>query len=474
MATPLERMFGALLGGRRDQRVRPTQTLGHMGTAIFGGYVVENEKDRKLSDRERYRTFSEILANCSIAAASVRYFLNLSAKASWTFEPADHPRGEELAELTEEALTQDPQTSWTRIVRRTAMYRFYGFSLQEWTARRRQDGMMTFLDVAPRAQITIERWDVNTDGSVNGVVQRNPQDQQETYLPRGKLVYAVDDTLNDSPQGLGLLRHVVEPARRLDRYEQLEGFGFETDLRGIPIGRAPYAELRRAVADGSLSEVDATAAVNAIETFLKKHIKNPELGLMLDSEVYATIDDAQRPSNQAKYDVTLLEGDDTSLEEVAEAIERINREIARLLGTEQIILGEGDSGSHALSRDKTNQFSLTVDGTLGELAETYEDDLVTPLFQLNGWPEEAMPSMKPEAVQYRDVEQIARSLRDMAAAGAMIQPEDPAVEEFYALIGLTPPDLMTRDEDEALGGDEAAPEGSPTDPEEDMPEEEEA
>lgn len=469
MAEPLERNFlGRLFGRPQTQRVRPTQTLGHMGTAVFGGYVVENEKEAALTDRERYRTFSQILANCSIAAASVRYFLNLTAAAGWTFEPADDPRGEELAEMTEQALTEDPETSWARIVRRAAMYRFYGFSTQEWTAMRRADGTMTYRDIAPRAQITIERWDVNTDGTVNGVVQRSPQDQQETYLPRGKLLYMVDDSLNDSPQGLGLLRHVVQPARRLERYEQLEGFGYETDLRGIPIGRAPYAELRSQLANGQITQSEMTAAVNAIEAFIKKHIKNPELGLVLDSEPYVTTDDAQRPSNQPKFDMSLLEGSQTSLPDMARAIERINLEIARLLGTESIILGDGDGGSHALSRDKTNQFSLTVDGTLAEIADSMRRDLLRPLFQLNGWPEGAMPEMKPEAVQYRDVEQIARSLRDMAAAGAVMGPDDPAIAEFRALIGLSPPDQDEIDEDLALRP-ARQPTEAPNDADEQMP-----
>ena len=62
--------------------------------------------------------------------------------------------------------------SWARIVRRAAMYRFYGFSIQEWTAKRRPDGLLTLADVAPRSQMTIERWDMLTDGSIQGVVQR--------------------------------------------------------------------------------------------------------------------------------------------------------------------------------------------------------------------------------------------------------------------------------------------------------------
>ncbi len=468
MAGRLDSLLGNLFGGVR-RRVRPTETAGHPGTAIYGGYVVENEKDGALTDREKYRQFSEALANTSIVAASVRYFLNLTARATWTFVPAEHPEGERYAELAEEMLTKDPSTSWARIVRRAAMYRFYGFSVQEWTARRREDGYMTFADIAPRAQITIERWDTEIDGSVIGVVQRNPQNQEETYLPRTKLIYLVDDTLNDSPQGLGLFRHIINPVRRLLRYEQLEGFGFETDLRGVPVGRAPYSELRQMVNDGTITQDEAKQALAAIEKFVEKHVKKPDLGLLIDSAVFQTTDEAQRPSSVPKFSMELLDGTQTSLPDMALAINRLNREIARIIGTEALLLGDGQLGSQALARDKTQQFSLTVDSTLDELAEGFEDDLLTPLWQLNGWPEDAKPSMKPESSAYRDVEQVTSALADLARSGAMLDPDDPAVNDVRALLGLSPVDTLTRDEDASLNGNQAPEEGSPDNPDEDMP-----
>lgn len=442
-ARPLETSVGALMAGGRNSKVSPTKTVGAPGTAIYGGFVVSNEEDKTLVGRERYRVFSQALANCSVVAAGVRYFLNLCAKASWTFTPTDHPESEELTEKVEEMLMEDPSTSWARIVRRAAMYRFYGFSLQEWTAKRRADGIITFADIAPRAQITIERWDVDVTGKVLGVVQRNPQDSKEIYLPRKKTVYLVDDTLNDSPEGLGLFRHIVEPVRRLAVYEQLEGFGLTSDLRGIPVGRAPYAELRQQEQAGEITPEQAKMATQPIETFIQKHIKSPDLGILLDSDVFTSTDEATRPSSVRKFDVDLLKGSSTALPDIAKAIDRVNREIARILGVEAILLGEGDKGSFALARDKTNQFSLTVDATLEELAQGFRDDLLKTIWALNGWPEEAMPEMTPEAVQYRDIEQITQALRDMAQAGAPLDLDDPVINEVRALLGLSPTDSLT-------------------------------
>lgn len=426
-----------MLAPLRRAKVSPTETIGAPGTAIFGGFVDENEKDGSLVGTERYRTFSELLANVSIVAAGTRYFLNLVAKSGWKFEAADHPDGQRFAELAEEYLLDDPRTPWHRIVRRAAMYRFYGFSVQEWTAQRRPDGGISMKDIAPRAQFTIDRWDIDDEGFVRGVVQRSPQTSADLYLPRQKLVYLVDDTLSDSPMGLGLFRHLVDPARRLQRYEQLEGWGFETDLRGTPIGFGPYEELREAQASGDLTLAQRAQIEAPMRDFIENHVRNPKLGLLLDSMTYTTTDEAQRPSNQRKWDIDLLKATAGTQKEVAEAIERLNLEMARVLGVEGMLLGGAKVGSLALSRDKTHNFFLIVDGTLAELAASFKPDLLERLWELNGWPPEAMPTMKPEVVRFKDIEQITESLRDMALAGAVLAPDDPAIGEVRDLLGLS-------------------------------------
>ena len=288
-----------LLSRFRPQRVKPTETLGVPGTALYGGYVVERDRSPDLASHDaRYRTYADILANTSIVAAGVRYFVNLVGGAAWPFAPSEADFDGWYAERAEAMLTRDPATPWHRIVRRAAMYRFYGFSVQEWTAGRRADGLLSFADIAPRAQSTIERWDVGPTGVMLGAIQESPQTRREIYLPREKLLYLVDDTLSDSPEGLGLFRHLVSPAKRLERYEQLEGFGFETDLRGIPVVRLPLTLLNDQVNDPTdpMTAAQRTQMIAPFQQFAENHIRNPKLGLLLDSMTYETKDQAERPS----------------------------------------------------------------------------------------------------------------------------------------------------------------------------------
>lgn len=418
-------------------KVRPTDTVGAMGTALYGGVIQEPDDDAALRGESKYKTYSEILANVSIVAAGVRYFLNLIANASWAFNQAEADVDSKFADLAESILTDDPRTPWHRIVRRAAMYRFYGFSLQEWTAIRRVDGVITFLDVAPRAQRTIERWDVSDDGDVIAVWQRSPQTQAELYIPRSKCLYMVDDTLSDSPDGLGIFRHLAAPSARIKDYERLEGVGFETDLRGVPVGRGPFTELARMVQSGELTKADRERIESPMRNFIKNHIKGPKLGILLDSQPYISEDEAARPSSTPQWDLQLLKAGATSLPDLANSISRVNREIARVLGVEQLLLGDGSTGSFALSHDKTQSFFMLVDGALREIAETVEGDLLGSAWAMNGWPPEMMPSLSTDAVRFQDVEVISSVLRDMATAGAVLDPDDPAIDEVRDLLGIS-------------------------------------
>jgi len=423
------------------QEAAPTESLGVGGTAVYGGFIVQKEKDSKLLGIERYRTYGEIVANTSIVAAGVRYFLNLLSKASWTVSPSDddNPQAVEIAE-TIDSIINDMVTPWHRVVRRAGMYKFHGFSIQEWTAVLRDDGVIGFLDIEARPQVTIEKWDVDEGGNVFGVVQRSPQDSTEIYLPRNKLLYAVDDTLDDSPEGLGLFRHLVRPARALERFEQLEGFGYETDLRGIPVGRGPFEELRTLEQNKVITRKERLEIEAPLRKFIQNHVKTPSLGILLDSIPYDSKDEARTPSSQRKWDMDLLQGSSTAFEAMGIAIRRKNEEMARILGVEHLLLGAGGSGSLALSRDKSQTFALNVDSALNDLSEVFECDLVDPLMALNGWPEELKPRLTVESAQIRDVDMITESLANLANAGGVLAPNDPAINAVRELMGLPPQD----------------------------------
>jgi len=428
-----------------DVGVRPTPTgpdsmVGVSGTAIYGGYIVEQEQDSKLTRDQRYKTYSEMMNDIGIINAGVRFFTNLLGRAQWKFMPAegdglDEGMAEQIAEAVHYAL-HNCDTPWHRIVRRMSMYRFYGFSVQEWTAEERE-GKICFADIQPRAQRTIEKFHTNQRGEVFGFIQESPHDYKQLYIPRWKTVYAVDDTLNDSPEGYGLFRGLYRPATQLREYLQLESYGFQTDLRGIPKGSAPLSQLQQMVDEGRITEAQMQSILNPMKTFIQSHKRNPQLGMLLDSMPYHAAGDNQAPSSTPQWNLELLKGSSQSHQDIARAITRLNSEMARMLGVENVLLGESGNGSHALSQDKSLNFGLVVDSTIRELREVVKRDLITPLFVMNGWDMKYMPMVTTDAIQHRDITTITQSLAQMAQAGAPIMPDDPVVDEVRDLLGLS-------------------------------------
>jgi hypothetical protein len=431
----------------------PTKTSGGPGVAVFGGYIEQVETNPKVSGHTKWTTYANLLANTSIVAASVRYFLGLLAKAEWSVQPADD--SEEAAKAKEwlEKAIHDMETPWHRVVRRAGLYRYYGFSIQEWTAKKGEDGTIGIKDVESRPQHTIERWATDESGTVVGVTQLSPQTFKEIPLDRKRLVYMVDDSLTDSPEGLGLFRHVVEAVERLREYEHLEGIGFETDLRGIPLARAPITELRKQVQAGALSQAQMDDALNALREFLRKHKRTANLAMLLDSKVYESTGDNRTPSGQPQWSIDLMKAGATSAPELALAIQRLNREVARVLGTENILLGESGAGSLAMAEDKSAQFALIIDSTLKELAETFNRDLVRPFVELNGWDPKMAPKLRPEKIQHSSVAEVTAALKDMASAGAVMGPDDPAINQVRSRLGLEEIDLEKAAEDAAINAD---------------------
>jgi hypothetical protein len=457
--------YAGLALGITRTKVAPTRTAGESGVPIVAGRVYGGERDSRLQGISRYKTYSEILANVDIVTAGVRYYGDLVAKTDWKVEPADESgAATEFAEFVESVL-HDMTTPWHRVVRRAAMYRLWGFSLQEWTAKVRDDGKLGLKDIEPRPQRTIDRWDTDETGTVFGAVQRSEVSGRDLYLPRSKLLYLVDDSIDASPEGFGLFRGIVRHATALTRLEDLEGFGFETDLRGMPVLRAPLMALRRAIETKDLTKAEVDEILAPFNEFLNSHVKNPSLGMLVDSAVYSTTNDAQTPSQVRQYDIDVVRQDAAGLEELAATIERKTRAIARILGVEFLLLGSDSKGSYALSEDKAASFGLLVDSALTEIARTAEADIVHTLALLNGVDDELEPTLVPDRARFRDVQQITGALKDLATAGAPLGVNDDAVNEVRALLGVSRAELVEELEVDAMLSERGGPGGAGTDDE---------
>lgn len=427
--------IGSFFGGK--PKVPPaTKPAGSDGVHAPSGYLVGNERHSSLIGPQKWVTQDNTVLNCITVAGAIRVRNALSYSAKWTVEP--NKRGGKMAErmadiVREGVIEARLERPWRAVVRKAVFgSTFRGFSLYEPIVRRRTDGAIILADLQHRPQWTIDRWDKPDEQSTwRGVTQRT-RSGKSYYLPRERLLYSVNDGIGDGPDGIGLLRHLAEHARRVERYEQLEGWGFETDLRGIPYGGAPLSELQRqAEKAGKTDPNEILAYVNAQTKFfrdlLEKHIKNPELSVLLDSDVYRTEDEARTPSGARMWTFDVVRGDGGGQADVRAAINSVNREMLRVMSAEWMFMGDGE-GARAVHEDKTAMFGLNLNGDLEDFGDCATRDVARRLTLLNGGdPDTDCPSIKPQPIPVQTIEAACRSILLLAQAGAPLRPGDPVV-----------------------------------------------
>lgn len=451
----------------------PTSPNGGDGVQAYGGYLVSDERRPELVAPRKWITYANAY-NTAVIATGIRYRSGLLGGAKWHADP--NPRGGADAQRAVDIVQQgliDAQMSrpWNAVVRKASLYTFSGFSLFEWTIRRRpDDGMVVFSELGHRPQHTIDRWNKPSEQEPWDAVHQLTHAGNSFVIPRNRLLYCWDDLLTDQPDGVGLLRHVIELVRRLNVYEGLEGLGLETDLRGMPVGRAPIKALK-AEAESKLGSGATEAQINAyvdtrianLRNALANIVKSPEKlqYLLLDSSTYVGADPNTISSVQ-RWAVDLLQGGAAGLQEVDKAIQRLQQEIARVLGIEFALMGGGSSGSRAMHADKTSMLNMSLQTTLTEIGAFATRDLVWPLVALNGLdPDTCAPTLVAEPIAMDDVVAVCQALQALGASG--LAPDAPAWPVLYDRMGLPwePPSP------EMMG---AVPDGGgPTGDEQDVP-----
>lgn len=433
----------------------PTQPAGADGVPIFGGFIVSGERDPRLAGNQKWVTYSNAELNIAIIASAINVWTQLAGSAKWTCEP--NKAGGLAAQLGADIVTQgllEAQTStpWRQVVRRQSLKKFRGFALHEVTIRRRADDLIVVADIADRPQHTIWRWNrPDYQSPWVGVEQLlTPAGGATTYIPRERLFYSVENTLSASPEGVGVHRQLAESVRVLDLYKQWEGIGFQTDLRGVPIARAPLSAIRQTLG-ANKPDQEAKALVQSqvqfLVDFLANHNKRSDQGIMLDSAPFFNKDAAQAPTGPAQWGFDLIKSGASSMPEVGAAIMRIVHDIARVMCAEWLLLGGEDSGgAYSMHEDKTAMFGLLVNAVNDDIADDARRDIATRLVALNGLdPETCTPRLVPEPVASGAVKDACLALQALAAAA--LAPNDKAINVLRARMNLPPapevlPELM--------------------------------
>jgi hypothetical protein len=423
---------------------------GSDGVIAYGGYVQSNEGSSRLTGSQKWTEFANAwhVPACAVWAV-LRHALLSGMKWSLTENPAGGDVAKRGVEVVQAGLLDARLAKpWPQIAAKALMADANGFSLHAAALGRRKDGAVVYTDIAHRPPHTVERWLRDADDKPWRAVEQRISNGRTYEIPLEDCLYLVNDTLTDSPEGVGFLRLIVERLRRITKYERLEGSELFSSMGGIPIARAPLEEIAAQAGGRDADAVRAaiTTATQAIEGAVSERIKSPETQqyLKLDSSTYKG-SSPDTISGVQKWGIEIIKGDLQGLADIRKIISDLHLDVARMLGVEFAFIGGGDSaGTQALHESKTSVFAQSIQAGAARLAACADQQLVRRLVRANGLdPDVAAPYLTPAPIGASDVEKVARTLGLLNMAG--LPPNHPAkIAVFEAL------DLPWQDEGAGL------------------------
>ena len=412
--------------------------VGSSGLHQNGGEI-RQEFLRQLQGKQAYANYREMADNDPVIGAMLHAIEMLIRGTDWAVEPVDNndERAVAEAEFIGECLN-DMSVSWVDTLAAIMDFLVYGYSLHEIVYKRRQgftndartrsrynDGRIGWRKLPVRAQETIQRWDLDSAGGIQGAYQLDPNSPRTglTYLPIDKcLLFRTTSKLNN-PQGRSILRNAFVPWYYKRRIQEIEAIGIERDLAGMPVALVPPQLLSNA------ATAEERAALDAIKQIVRNIKRDEQEGI-----VFPLAYDPE--TGQQAYDLKLLSTAGSRQFDTDAIIGRYDQRIAMTVLADFLLLGHEKVGTQALSVSKIDLFVRSLDAYLSEIAEVFNSHAIPRLMRLNGIDEALSPVLTFSTPKSVDLSAIGTFVTQMAQAGAPLFPDDALEAHLRSLAGL--------------------------------------
>jgi len=422
-----------------DRQKMPPRTMevGRAGMRRYGGYVHE-EWLSELQGTEGAKRFREMVDTEPVLAATLLVFeLLLRQTDVWVQRAGDDAESHIAAWEVQTAL-DDVKGGWDALLSNALSMLTYGYSLVEVVYKLRHgpdapgpfkskyvDGKWGWSKLAPRSQNSVEQWDFDGDSDdVRGVWQRSTSDYKLRYLPMDKLLHFRLRPQKDNPEGYALIRPAYSSYFYAKQLRFTEAVGIERTVAGMPTMEVPLDVF---FSGGD----DETTIKNEIKDFLRDIRQDEQLGALLPSE----LDDKGQPTG---YRFRLLSAGSTTNIDVDRIIRRYESRMAMSVLTEVMLLGQDGMGSYALSKDKTELFTVGLSAILECILQEVNERLIPPLVRLNGHAQECAPTLEHGVVKAPNLGDLAAYIGAISGAG-LLTPDTATEKQARKLIDLPEP-----------------------------------
>ena len=410
---------------------------GRIGQKRWEG-IFNEEFLPELSGIRGIKTYREMLDNDDTIGAIMFAIKMLIRQVKWHVEPGgDSAKDREAAEFVESCM-DDMQNTWTDTISEILSFLAYGWSFHEIVYKRRSgktknrktsskysDGLIGWQKIPPRAQDTLYRWEYDDKDNLIGMTQQPPPDYGLLTIPIDKAMLFRTESVKDSPEGRIILRNACRSWYFKRRIQEIEAIGIERDLAGLPVLHAPDG-----VDIWDETNQDAININNALVGMVKNIRRNEYEGLVLPFG----------------YEAELLSTGGTRQFDTNAIINRYDAKIAQTVMADFIMLGHEQTGSFALSEDKTELFAVALGAFLDVICETFNNQGIPSLIDMNGAHFDAItdyPQLAHGDVDKRDITKLSTFLKDMVGVGILIPDED--LEDYVREVANLPERTLSDD-----------------------------
>ena len=387
--------------------------IGRTGAKHYGGIFYE-EFLPELRGIRGVRVYEEMSENDDVCGAILFAIKMLIRQASWSVRAASSSAVDKRAAEFVESCLHDMQSTWTDTVSEILSFLIYGWSVHEIVYKRRMghkknpqleskfdDGLIGWQKLPIRCQESLYQWEFDEHDNLTAFVQMPAPKFDIISIPAEKLLLFRTESRKDSPEGRSILRNAYRSWYFKKRIQEIEGIGVERDLAGFPVLIAPESV--------DVWSPSNAALLNMCNDFVSNIRRDAMEGLTIP----------------AGWELKLLSTGGSRQFDTSKIIERYDTRIAMTVLADFLFLGHEQTGSWALSSDKTELFAMAIGACLDMICEVFNRKAIPALIEMNrkSFSSAEYPMLIHGDIETQNLAELGTFLKDMTGIG-LITPDD--------------------------------------------------
>ena len=431
--------------------------LGRIGQNKYAGVFYE-EFLPDLQGKRGVEAYKEMSENDDIIGSILFAIEMLVRQVEWSVGPQGTEKVDEEASSFIDDCLHDMEQGWQDTLSEILSFLTYGWSYHEIVYKRRMgssknpklkskydDGLIGWRGFPIRAQDTLWRWEYDEDDHLVGRTQTPPPDFAVRTIPIEKALHFVTKSRKGNPEGRSILRNAYRSFYFKRRIQEIEAIGIERDLAGLPVIKLP--EDLGQLPEGKRNEMMARAL-----DIVQNVRRNEAAGVVIPGT----------------WEFSLLTSGGRRQFDTSAIIDRYDTRMAMTVLADFVLLGHQQTGSFALSSDKTELFAVAIGTYLDIICDAFNTQAIPRIIDLNAEHFSGItdyPKLTHGDIEGPNLEELASFIEKMAGIGAFTP--GPELEKYLrqaaglpeALEGTEYPPMDDED------GEEEEPDKKPGDEE---------